>query len=145
MVGTPAVRGHGPPRRWLTFEELPHPNNRIMIKTAKSSSTSRRTKRRAAFGCKRSSKNLKSRRCSAVRLAPLALSRKRDTDRGTAHQASTIRFGRDPTSSALDLTCNPMTWTTFMWLTGAFLFRSTSTPLTIIANALRDHLKERLR
>lgn len=67
---------------------------------------------------------------------------------GTAHQAGTIRFGRDPRSSALDLNCK-MHDLDNLYVVDASFFVSigaVNPSLTIIANALRvgDHLVERL-
>ena len=67
----------------------------------------------------------------------------------TAHQLGTIRFGRDPRTSALDLACkahdldNPYVVDASFFVSAGAVNPS----LTIIANALRvgDHLRERLR
>ena len=62
---------------------------------------------------------------------------------GTAHQAGTIRFGRDPASSALDLSCKAHELDN-LYVADASFFVSigaVNPTLTIIANALRvaDH------
>ena len=65
-----------------------------------------------------------------------------------AHQNGTIRFGRDPRSSALDSSCK--SWEVDnLYVVDGSLFPSSSAvnpALTIMANALRvgDHLVERL-
>jgi choline dehydrogenase-like flavoprotein len=68
---------------------------------------------------------------------------------GTAHQNGTIRFGRDPNSSALDLNCKAHQLDN-LYVVDASFFPScgaVNPTLTIIANALRvaDHLSERMR
>ena len=65
-----------------------------------------------------------------------------------AHQNGTIRFGRDPETSALDVNCKAHDLTN-LYVVDASFFPSSSAVnpgLTTIANALRvgDHLAERL-
>ena len=67
---------------------------------------------------------------------------------GTAHQAGTARFGRDPKSSVLDVHCKAHELDN-LYVADASFFVSigaVNPTLTIIANALRvaDHIKERL-
>jgi choline dehydrogenase-like flavoprotein len=67
---------------------------------------------------------------------------------GTAHQAGTIRFGPDPTSSALDLSCKAHELDNLYVVDASFFVSigAVNPTLTIIANALRvaDHLQQRL-
>ncbi len=67
---------------------------------------------------------------------------------GVAHQNGTIRFGTDPATSALDLTCKMHELDNLYVADSSFFVSSTAVnpTLTIIANALRvaDHLTERL-
>ena len=67
---------------------------------------------------------------------------------GTGHQNGTIRFGGDPTMSALDLNCRTHEVDNLYVVDGSFFPSSAAVnpTLTIIANALRvgDHLLERL-
>jgi choline dehydrogenase-like flavoprotein len=67
---------------------------------------------------------------------------------GVAHQNGTIRFGRDPQSSALDPTCKAHELDNLYVVDGSFFPSSgaVNPALTIMANALRvgDHLLERL-
>jgi choline dehydrogenase-like flavoprotein len=60
----------------------------------------------------------------------------------TAHQAGTVRFGTDPTASALDVNCKAHD-VDDLYVVDTSFFPS----LTAIANALRvgDHITERLR
>ena len=67
---------------------------------------------------------------------------------GTAHQAGTLRFGRDPAASVLDLDCKAHQLDN-LYVTDASFFPSigaVNPTLTIIANALRvaDKIGERL-
>jgi len=68
---------------------------------------------------------------------------------GTAHQCGTVRFGRDPKTSALDANCRAHDLDNLYVVDGSFFVSSgaVNPALTIIANALRvgDHLLERLR
>jgi choline dehydrogenase-like flavoprotein len=67
---------------------------------------------------------------------------------GVAHQNGTIRFGRDPRASALDVNCKAHEVDNLYVVDGSFFPSSAAVnpALTIIANALRvgDHLKARL-
>jgi len=68
---------------------------------------------------------------------------------GTAHQAGTARFGRDPASSVLDIDCKAHELDN-LYLADASFFPSigaVNPTLTIIANALRvaDRIRERLQ
>src|SRR6185369_11117012 len=67
---------------------------------------------------------------------------------GTAHQCGSIRFGRDPKTSALDLNCKAHDLDNLYVVDGSFFVSigAVNPSLTIIANALRvgDHLLERL-
>jgi choline dehydrogenase-like flavoprotein len=67
---------------------------------------------------------------------------------GTAHQAGTVRFGRDPKTSALDLNCRAHDLDNLYVVDASFFvsIAAVNPSLTIIANALRvgDHLLKRL-
>jgi choline dehydrogenase-like flavoprotein len=67
---------------------------------------------------------------------------------GVAHQNGTIRFGRDPRGSALDVDCKAHDLDNLYVVDASFFPSSAAVnpALTIIANALRvgEHLKERL-
>jgi choline dehydrogenase-like flavoprotein len=67
---------------------------------------------------------------------------------GVAHQNGTIRFGRDPETSALDANCKAHELDNLYVVDGSFFPSSAAVnpALTIMANALRvgDHLLERL-
>jgi choline dehydrogenase-like flavoprotein len=67
---------------------------------------------------------------------------------GVAHQNGTIRFGRDPKTSALDVDCRAHEVDNLYVVDGSFFVSSAAVnpALTIMANALRvgEHLKKRL-
>jgi choline dehydrogenase-like flavoprotein len=67
---------------------------------------------------------------------------------GTAHQAGTARFGKDPAASVLDLDCKAHQLDNLYVVDASFFpsIGAVNPTLTIIANALRvaDHLAERL-
>ncbi len=67
----------------------------------------------------------------------------------TAHQAGTVRFGTDPTSSALDVNCKAHDLDNLYVVDTSFFpsIGAVNPSLTAMANALRvgDHLLERLR
>jgi choline dehydrogenase-like flavoprotein len=67
---------------------------------------------------------------------------------GVAHQNGTIRFGRDPKTSALDVDCKAHELDNLYVVDGSFFPSSgaVNPALTIIANALRvgDRLLERM-
>jgi choline dehydrogenase-like flavoprotein len=67
---------------------------------------------------------------------------------GVAHQNGTVRFGRDPHTSALDVNCKAHDVDNLYVVDGSFFPSSgaVNPALTLMANALRvgDHLLERL-
>ncbi|MBL9135752.1 MAG: GMC family oxidoreductase [Verrucomicrobiales bacterium] len=67
---------------------------------------------------------------------------------GLGHQVGTCRFGTDPTTSVLDLTCKAHGLDNLYVVDGSFFVSSAAVnpTLTIIANAIRvaDHLRDRL-
>jgi choline dehydrogenase-like flavoprotein len=68
---------------------------------------------------------------------------------GVAHQNGTIRFGRDPKSSVLDVNCKAHDLDNLYVVDGSFFPSSSAVnpALTIMANALRvgDHLLARMK
>jgi choline dehydrogenase-like flavoprotein len=136
---------------WLTTEDLPDPDNRVSISkeghiqityTDNNTEGHRRLKQKlqtmlntigvrhrffhnnAYFGKK----------------IPLA---------GVGHQNGTVRFGRDPKISVLDVNCKAHDLDNLYVVDGGFFVSSSAVnpTLTIIANALRvgDHLLERMK
>ncbi len=136
---------------WLTSEDLPDPDNRVTL-TAEGEIVLHLAENNLE-GHKRLVTKFK-RMLGAMgchdHLLPrsLYLGRKIAIG-GTAHQVGTIRFGRDPKDSALDITCKAHDLDNLYVVDGSFFVSSgaVNPALTIIANALRvgDHLLERLR
>jgi choline dehydrogenase-like flavoprotein len=143
---------------WLTSEDLPDPNNRVTIDREGNVVLAYRPNNEE--GHKRLIARLKelmqrqtkcsehghdchvglfSRNLFLGQRIPLA---------GVAHQNGTIRFGRDPKTSALDVQCRAHEVENLYVVDGSF-FRSSGAvnpALTIMANALRvgDHILGRL-
>ena len=143
---------------WLTSEDLPDPDNRVtldregnivlsyqlnnqeghrqLIKTLEAFLQAQST---CSVHGKSCHQGVFSRNLFLGQRIPLA---------GVAHQNGTIRFGRDPRTSALDVNCRAHEVDNLYVVDGSFFPSSAAVnpALTIIANALRvgDHLKARL-
>jgi len=143
---------------WLTSEDLPDPENRVSLDAEGNIVLSYRPNNQeghrqliktleaflqAQGSCpvhgKSCHQGLFSRNLFLGQRIPLA---------GVAHQNGTIRFGRDPRTSALDVNCRAHEVENLYVVDGSFFPSSAAVnpALTIIANALRvgDHLKARL-
>jgi len=144
---------------WLTSEDLPNPNNRVTLDRAgnivltykpnneeahqrliaKLKSLMQQQSKCATHG-ESCHQGLFSRNLFVGQRIPLA---------GVAHQNGTVRFGRDPSTSALDINCKAHDLDNLYVVDGSFFPSSgaVNPALTIIANALRvgDHLLERMR
>jgi choline dehydrogenase-like flavoprotein len=143
---------------WLTSEDLPDPDNRVRLDregrvvlayrpnneegharlVAKLKDLMRRQARCVAHGHE-CHQGLFARSLYAGQRIPLA---------GVAHQNGTVRFGRDPRTSVLDVHCRAHEVDN-LYVVDASVFPSSGAvnpALTIMANALRvgDHLRERL-
>jgi choline dehydrogenase-like flavoprotein len=134
---------------WLTSEDLPDPANRIfydgdrVVLDLKENNLEAHRRLRAKLQAL----------TSALDLHPHLFDRKLYLGKdipigGTAHQAGTLRFGRDPATSVLDLDCKAHELDN-LYVTDASFFPSigaVNPTLTIIANALRvaDRLIERM-
>lgn len=131
---------------WLTAEDLPRPNNRV--------TWTRDGRVRVAYE-----------RTNTEAYVRLKHTLMRDLERaepqhehvfgsyelgidGTSHQCGTMRFGRDPETSVLDLNCRVHDIDNLYVVDSSFFCSSgaVNPSLTIMANALRvgDHLAERL-
>lgn len=132
---------------WLCSEDLPDPNNRLLID--KQGRMSLQYTPNNLEGHKRLTAKLKSllkqigchdhlfsRSVYLSQKIPIA---------GTAHQVGTVRFGRDPKTSALDINCKAHDLDNLYVIDGSFFVSSSAVNpgLTIMANALRvaEHLK----
>jgi choline dehydrogenase-like flavoprotein len=135
---------------WLTTEDIPHPDNRVtvdrqgQINLAKTYLNTEPHKRLLAklkgllgdLGCQERSIP----RFSVLdQQIPVA---------GIAHQCGTVRFGRDPAESVLDVNCKAHELDNLYLVDTAFFPSSSAVnpALTAMANAMRvgDHLLERL-
>ena len=113
---------------WLTSEDLPDPENRVTLDREGNIVLSYRPNNQEGHpSSSERSRRSSRRRAPALRtgsLLPGAFSRnlflgQRIPLAGVAHQNGTIRFGRDPRTSALDVNCRRTRWTTSTWSTGA--------------------------
>jgi choline dehydrogenase-like flavoprotein len=143
---------------WLTSEDLPDPENRVTLDRNGDIVLSYRPNNEEAHQrliaklkhlLQRQTKcgvhghechqGLFSRNLFAGQRIPLA---------GVAHQNGTIRFGRDPNTSALDVNCKAHELDNLYVVDGSFFPSSAAVnpALTIMANALRvgDHLAGRM-
>jgi choline dehydrogenase-like flavoprotein len=135
---------------WLTSEDLPHPDNRVTLDrdgtivlsyTPNNEAGHRALIKRLEHLLEHLDMHphLVPRNLFLGDRIPLA---------GVAHQNGTIRFGRDPHSSALDATCKAHELDNLYVVDGSFFPSSgaVNPALTIMANALRvgDHILERL-
>jgi choline dehydrogenase-like flavoprotein len=135
---------------WLTSEDLPDPNNRVTLDRSGNIVLSYEPNN--TEGHERLIKKLEyllqhlgsrptiiPRNLFVGSRIPLA---------GVAHQNGTIRFGRDPKTSALDVNCKAHEMDNLYVVDASFFVSSgaVNPALTIMANALRvgDHLLERL-
>ena len=143
---------------WLTSEDLPDPENRVSLDRdgrivlaykpnneeghkrliAKLKELMKQQRRCSVHGAD-CHQGLFSRNLFLGQRIPLA---------GVAHQNGTIRFGRDPRTSALDVNCKAHELDNLYVVDGSFFCSSgaVNPALTIMANALRvaDHLLERI-
>jgi choline dehydrogenase-like flavoprotein len=144
---------------WLTSEDLPDPNNRVTLDRDGQIVLSYRPNNEE--GHRRLMAKLKSlmqqqtrcpmhgHECHEGLFARNLFAGQRIPLAGVAHQNGTIRFGRDPKTSALDVNCRAHELDN-LYVVDASFFPSSGAvnpALTIMANALRvgDHLLERLR
>lgn len=136
---------------WLTSEDLPDPENRVTL-TADGAIVLH-LKETNMEGHRRLHAKLRA-MLEGVgchdHLLPRALYLGKNIPiGGTAHQVGTVRFGRDPASSALDVNCKAHDLDNLYVVDGSFFVSSggVNPALTIMANTLRvgDHLLDRLR
>src|SRR5690606_19271513 len=129
---------------WITSEDLPHPEIRVLIQGDKIhlhyNDTNMKTHTRLL-------KKLKMiLNCSGhkIHFPTSAYLPKKIPIAGVAHQVGTCRFGFDPKTSVLDLHCKAHDLKNLYVVDGSFFpsIGAVNPALTIIANALRvaDHL-----
>lgn len=136
---------------WLTSEDLPDPENRVMLDS--DGKVVLHLTENNMEGHRRLMAKLKE-MLTTLDCHPHLLPRslylgKNIPIGGTAHQCGTIRFGRDPRRSALDINCKAHDLDNLYVVDGSFFVSSgaVNPALTIMANALRvaQHLEQRLR
>lgn len=137
---------------WMTSEDLPDANNRVVLDrhgdiTLQYTENNLEGHRRLAARLKGMLKHLG---CEEDHFVPhhLYLGKKIPIA-GTAHQCGTVRFGRDPKTSALDVHCKAHDLDNLYVMDASFFVSSSAVnpSLTIIANALRvgEHILARLK
>ncbi len=135
---------------WLQSEDLPHPDNRVSIdREGRTILDIRETNREAHDRLRAKLSDLLEPAGAYTYLFERSLYLGKNIPLGgTAHQAGTLRFGTDPSSSVLDLDCKAHELDN-LYVTDASFFPSigaVNPTLTIIANALRvaDRIAERI-
>ncbi len=135
---------------WMTSEDLPDLNNRVLV--GKDGSITLAYTENNLDAHSRLAAKLKSMLnhlgCDDHLLPTHLYLGKKIPIAGTAHQCGTVRFGRDPKTSVLDVHCKAHDLDNLYVVDAGFFVSSSAVnpSLTIIANALRvgDHLMERL-
>jgi choline dehydrogenase-like flavoprotein len=142
---------------WLTSEDLPDPNNRVTIDrdgnivmsyTPNNEEGHKRLKSKLQALMKHTSCAVHGKDCHQGLFDRSLYVGQRIPLAGVAHQNGTIRFGRDPRTSALDVNCKAHELDN-LYVVDASFFPSSGAvnpALTIVANSLRvgDHLLDRL-
>jgi choline dehydrogenase-like flavoprotein len=143
---------------WLTSEDLPDPDNRVSInkkgeivmsyKPNNLEAHARLTKKLQHLLQNQAHCSIHGHDCHQGLLARNLFVGQRIPLAGVAHQNGTIRFGRDPKTSALDVNCKAHDLDNLYVVDGSFFPSSAAVnpALTIMANALRvgDHLLSRM-
>jgi len=143
---------------WLTSEDLPDPNNRVTLDREgrivlqykpNNEEPHRRLIAKLKDLMKQQTKcGIHGHDCHQGLFARNLFIGNRIPLAGVAHQNGTVRFGRDPKTSALDVNCKAHDLDNLYVVDGSFFPSSgaVNPALTIMANALRvaDHLKQRL-
>jgi choline dehydrogenase-like flavoprotein len=142
---------------WLTSEDLPDPENRVTINgageivlsyTPNNLKSHAKLKEQLSKVMKNTSCDIHGTNCHQGLFDRNIYIGKRIPLAGVAHQNGTVRFGRDPLTSALDIHCKAHDVDNLYVVDGSFFPSSgaVNPALTIVANALRvgDHLLERM-
>ena len=135
---------------WLTSEDLPDPNNRIRYDSdGKVVLDLTENNLEAHHRLRKKLEQMLKVADLHPHLLPRALYLGKGVPiGGTAHQAGTVRFGKDPQTSALDLNCKAHELDNLYVVDASFFVSigAVNPSLTIMANALRvgDHLLQRL-
>jgi len=142
---------------WLTSEDLPDPNNRVTLNrqgeivlsyAPNNGEAHERLKAKLEEAMKHDHCSIHGKDCHQGLFSRSLYVGQRIPLAGVAHQNGTIRFGKDPQSSALDPFCKAHELDNLYVVDGSFFCSSgaVNPALTIMANALRvgDHLLKRL-
>jgi choline dehydrogenase-like flavoprotein len=141
---------------WLTSEDLPDPNNRVMLNgkgeivlsyTPNNEESHKQLIRKLEHTMKNLNCSVHGSECHHGLFSRNLYIGQRIPLAGVAHQNGTIRFGNDPQTSALDRNCKAHEIDN-LYVVDASFFPSSGAvnpALTIMANALRvsDHLLDR--
>ena len=142
---------------WLTSEDLPDPQNRVIIArngkialsyTPNNLEAHERLQAKLKQALKQHRCPVHGHNCHEGLFGRNLYAGQRIPLAGVAHQNGTIRFGHDPKTSALDVSCKAHDLDNLYVVDGSFFPSSAAVnpALTIMANALRvgDHILERL-
>jgi choline dehydrogenase-like flavoprotein len=142
---------------WLTSEDLPDPQNRVTIArngkialsyTPNNLEAHERLQAKLKQALKQHRCPVHGHNCHEGLFGRNLYAGQRIPLAGVAHQNGTIRFGHDPKTSALDVSCKAHDLDNLYVVDGSFFPSSAAVnpALTIMANALRvgDHILERL-
>jgi choline dehydrogenase-like flavoprotein len=144
---------------WLTSEDLPDPENRVTLdrqgnivltyKPNNEEGHKRLTARLQSLMQQQTRCSVHGHECHEGLFARNLFIGQRIPLAGVAHQNGTIRFGRDPKTSALDVYCKAHEVDNLYVVDASFFPSSAAVnpALTIMANALRvgEHILERLK
>jgi len=141
---------------WLTSEDLPDPNNRVTVNRqgeivlsyqANNLEAHQRLTEKLKQAMKQTNCGVHGHECHQGLFARNLYLGQRIPLAGVAHQNGTIRFGDDPSTSALDANCRAHEINNLYVVDASFFPSSAAVnpALTIMANALRvgDHLLQR--
>lgn len=130
---------------WITSEDLPHPDSRVMVKGDQIHLHYQPTNLEAHKRLLKKLKMILSYSGHRIHFPMTAYLAKKIPIAGVAHQVGTCRFGNDPKTSVLDIHCKAHDFKNLYVVDGSFFpsAGAVNPALTIIANALRvaDHLK----
>jgi choline dehydrogenase-like flavoprotein len=136
---------------WLSTEDLPDPDNRVTLDKEGNVVLSYTPNNREPLDqlYHRVTKQLSHLGMHPHHFVPRNVYMKNDIPvAGCAHQAGTVRFGTDPTSSVLDTDCKAHELDNLYVVDASFFpsIGAVNPALTVIANALRvgDHLLARM-
>jgi len=136
---------------WITSEDLPDPNNRVTLNRDGEIVLTYNPNNLEAYNqlLARLKNVLKKADCHEGLFSRDVFIGEKIPLAGVAHQNGTLRFGRDPKTSVLDVNCKAHDLDN-LYVVDASFFPSSGAvnpALTIMANALRvgDHLLDRLR